>query len=88
MALQLRVSNHRWQPHEEQSFDRKIGDLFLLIRPPGELGAVAKAELDQGGASRHDARPAGPPFLDASNRDGVRLKWCGDELDPTVFLPT
>lgn len=27
MALQLRVSNHQWQPHEEQSFDRKIGDL-------------------------------------------------------------
>jgi hypothetical protein len=27
MALQLRVSNHQRQPHEEQSFDRKIGDL-------------------------------------------------------------
>jgi hypothetical protein len=26
MALQLRVSNHRWQPHDEQ-LDRKIDDL-------------------------------------------------------------
>lgn len=24
-------------------------------------------------------------FLDVSNHPGVRLKWCGDELDPTVF---
>jgi hypothetical protein len=48
MALQLPASNLRWQPHEEQ-FGRKVGS----------QRAVAKAELDQGGASRHDARPAG-----------------------------
>lgn len=29
-----------------------------------------------------------PSFPEVSNRDGVRLKWCGDELNPTVFLPT
>jgi hypothetical protein len=27
MALQLPVSNHQRQPHDEISFDRKIGDL-------------------------------------------------------------
>jgi len=27
MALQLPVSNHQWQPHDESSFDRKIGEL-------------------------------------------------------------
>jgi len=42
MALQPPVSNHQWQPHEEQSFDRKVGDLFLLIRPPGELARWRK----------------------------------------------
>jgi hypothetical protein len=56
---------------------------------------TAKAELDQGGASRQDARPAGslfPVSLLASqeiarqvrnHETEVRLKWCGDELDPT-----
>lgn len=62
MALQLRVSNHRWQPHGEQSFDRKIGELAMLTRPlRANWWAVAKAELDQGSVSRHDARPADPP---------------------------
>lgn len=53
MALQLSVSNHRWQPSGDGSFDRKAA------RP---RRAVAKAELDQGGVSRHDARPAGASF--------------------------
>jgi hypothetical protein len=50
MALQLRVSNHQWQPHDEQ-----------VVRSQGRRSrqAVAKAELDQDGVSRHDARPAG-----------------------------
>lgn len=77
MALQLRVSNHRWQPHVERA-DRKIDP----------RRAVAKAELDQGSVSRHDARPAGAPSPTRAIVAGVRLKWCGDELDPTVSLPT
>jgi hypothetical protein len=44
--------------------------------------AVAKAELDQGNVSRHDARPADAPSPTRAIVAGVRLKWCGDELDP------
>jgi len=66
MALQLRVSNHRWQPHDEQA-DRKIDP----------RRAVAKAELDQGSVRRHDARPAGAPSPNASNRNGgsIEVVW-------------
>lgn len=39
--------------------------------------AVAKAELDQGSVSRHDARPADPPSPDVSNRAGgsIEVVW-------------
>jgi hypothetical protein len=68
------VSNHRWQPHEETSFDRKAEQ---------PRRAVAKAELDQDGASRHDARPAGAASPTRAIAAEVRSKWCGDELFPT-----
>ena len=74
MALQLPVSNHQWQPHDEHLVRSKD-------RRPRR--AVAKAELDHGSASRHDARPAGAPSSTRAIAAGVRLKWCGDELDPT-----
>jgi hypothetical protein len=74
MALQLPVSNHQWQPHDEQLARSKDRRPRL---------AVAKAELDQGSVSRHDARPAGAPSSTRAIAPGVRLKWCGDELDPT-----
>jgi len=67
MALQLPVSNHWWQPHDEQS--------------PGGGERRARSGRCQP-ARRTTGRRA---FPDVSNRAGVRLKWCGDELDPTVF---
>jgi hypothetical protein len=69
-ALQPRPSNQLGQPHEEQSAARSVS-----------RRVAAKAALDHDAVGRHDARPAGTSSPTRAIAAGVRLKWCGDELD-------
>lgn len=77
MALQLRVSNHQWQPYEERSLDRKISDLFLLIRPPRANwdGGESRARSGQCQPARRTTGRLSLP--DVSNRAGgsIEVVW-------------
>jgi len=67
MALQLQVSNHQWQPYDENSFDRKAG----ISTGGGESRA-------RSGRCQPARRTTGRRvFLDVSNRGGgsIEVVW-------------